>query len=652
MRRAHLEGQKVLESWKEIASYLQRSTATCQRWEIELGLPIHRLDGTPKARVFAYPEEIDRWKVERLHHAETGQAALAEPPHRAYRRAALLAGAFASVAVLAVLAWRFLPKKPISPPVSDKPMASDADAAAGPVVPRREVDLGRITTHSPEALRSYIAGTEFLLWPSGSEGWRAARAHLNKAIELDPEFAMAYSVLASSFGPGEEQTKNMTKAVELSDLVSRRERLMIQGNHFATIGKDNAKSIQAYLKALKIHPNDDMVNEKLANLYMKVREPKKALKFREFLYRKKRSDRIQLSQYALLCTSLGLYDKGIEAYRFYLEQAPEDADMRKRLYDLFWQSGHYEQALEEADRLRAAGADRNVDKVFPLYLMGNYQAAEQLCKDYARAGGSRSVWTARDWLQNIYITQGQLEKAKEQVILGLQEEEKLVESGLVIEYHGRICLRERLAGLHMIEGKWTDAMDEAEKVWALAVDFKHEYYQVDALTLKAEIYLGMGLADQALVMAEKIRELMQPKTPDAMRFFHLVAGEIELKRGELQKAIESLKKAQGLALLYNQADRISPSYPATLASAYLQTGDLRMARKERERIPLIIFGRMFQGFDYAMNYYILGTICEQLRDRAKAIEYYRRFLDLWKAADPIFPEVKDARARLARLKPS
>jgi len=644
-----MEGQKVLESWKEIASYLHRSVATCQRWEIELGLPVHRLDGTPKARVFAYPEEIDRWKVEKLHHAGSDQEALAEPPHHKYRRAILLAGALASLAVLTSLAWKLLSEKTVPSPGGGKPSASGADAAAGPVVPRREVDLGRITTHSPEALRSYIAGCQLLLWPSGSEGWRKARAHLNKAIEIDPEFAMAYSVLASSFGPGEEQTKNMTKAVELSDLVSRRERLMIQANHFATIGKDNAKAIQAYLKALKIHPNDDMANEKLANLYMKVHEPKKALKHREFLYRKSRSDRIQLGQYALLCNNLGLYDKGIEAFQFYLEQAPEDTEMRKRLYDLCWQSGKYELALHEADILKAAGADRNVDKVYPLYFMGNFAGAEQLCKDYARAGGSRSVWAARDWLQNIYITQGQLGKAKEQVIVGLQEEEKLVESGLVIEYHGRICLRERLAGLHMIERKWADAMNEAEKVWALAVDFKHENYQVDALALKAEIYLGMGLADQARAMTEKIRELMQTKTPDAMRFFHLVAGEIELKRGELQKAIDSLKKAQGLALLYNQADRISPSYPATLASAYLQTGDLRMARKEREKIPLIIFGRMFQGFDYAMNFYILGTICERLRDRAKAIEYYRRFVELWKAADPIFPEVEDAKARLARL---
>ncbi len=35
--------------------------------------------------------------------------------------------------------------------------------------------------------------------------------------------------------------------------------------------------------------------------------------------------------------------------------------------------------------------------------------------------------------------------------------------------------------------------------------------------------------------------------------------------------------------------------------------------------------------------------------RLKAVGYYRKFLDLWGDADPIFPEVEDARQRLARL---
>jgi len=50
-----------LESWKEIAAYLHRDIRTSQRWEKELGLPVHRLTNQANSRVFAYTEEIDRW---------------------------------------------------------------------------------------------------------------------------------------------------------------------------------------------------------------------------------------------------------------------------------------------------------------------------------------------------------------------------------------------------------------------------------------------------------------------------------------------------------------------------------------------------------------------------------------------------------------
>jgi tetratricopeptide (TPR) repeat protein len=61
--------KKILDSWKGIADYLKRSEKTCRRLEKELGLPIHRLEDSPKARVFAYKDEIDLW-IEKTQHSE------------------------------------------------------------------------------------------------------------------------------------------------------------------------------------------------------------------------------------------------------------------------------------------------------------------------------------------------------------------------------------------------------------------------------------------------------------------------------------------------------------------------------------------------------------------------------------------------------
>src|SRR5690349_275815 len=49
-----------LDSWKEIAAYLNRDVRTVIRWE-DKGLPVHRVPGGKRQAVFAYPAEIDAW---------------------------------------------------------------------------------------------------------------------------------------------------------------------------------------------------------------------------------------------------------------------------------------------------------------------------------------------------------------------------------------------------------------------------------------------------------------------------------------------------------------------------------------------------------------------------------------------------------------
>ena len=53
----------VLDSWKDIASYLQRDVRTVMRWERTRRLPIHRLPGGKKAAVFALKSELEAWRA-------------------------------------------------------------------------------------------------------------------------------------------------------------------------------------------------------------------------------------------------------------------------------------------------------------------------------------------------------------------------------------------------------------------------------------------------------------------------------------------------------------------------------------------------------------------------------------------------------------
>jgi len=50
-----------IDGWKSIARYLGRDRATVMRWEAARGLPVHRLPGGGRARVFAIGSELDAW---------------------------------------------------------------------------------------------------------------------------------------------------------------------------------------------------------------------------------------------------------------------------------------------------------------------------------------------------------------------------------------------------------------------------------------------------------------------------------------------------------------------------------------------------------------------------------------------------------------
>lgn len=64
---------RVLNSWKEIASYLGRGVRTVQRWEHDLNLPVRRPRGGERSAVLAFPRELDQWLARTpLHHDGNG----------------------------------------------------------------------------------------------------------------------------------------------------------------------------------------------------------------------------------------------------------------------------------------------------------------------------------------------------------------------------------------------------------------------------------------------------------------------------------------------------------------------------------------------------------------------------------------------------
>jgi hypothetical protein len=77
MAQAARNSPSMLNSWKEIASYLDRGVRTVQRWERDLQLPVHRIGKGKRSPVYALVPELKFWLI-------TSQAELGRPekgPH-------------------------------------------------------------------------------------------------------------------------------------------------------------------------------------------------------------------------------------------------------------------------------------------------------------------------------------------------------------------------------------------------------------------------------------------------------------------------------------------------------------------------------------------------------------------------------------------
>ena len=69
-----------LDSWKEIAAYLKRSTRTVRRWERQEGLPVHRHLHGKRSSIYAFAHEIDTWLIGRRVTEGAGQPSLGHAP--------------------------------------------------------------------------------------------------------------------------------------------------------------------------------------------------------------------------------------------------------------------------------------------------------------------------------------------------------------------------------------------------------------------------------------------------------------------------------------------------------------------------------------------------------------------------------------------
>ena len=153
---------------------------------------------------------------------------------------------------------------------------SDLDLSSEQIAGDIDRGLENITTASPEAFKYYSQGREFFI---KGEYYQSIPL-MEKAISLDPEFAMAYRSLASAYYNLRNPTKRkeyVQKAIELSDRISERERYLIQGFYYSGSEKTYDKAVESYTKLIELYPDETQGIHGLGSIYDDIEEWDKAI---------------------------------------------------------------------------------------------------------------------------------------------------------------------------------------------------------------------------------------------------------------------------------------------------------------------------------------------------------------------------------------
>ncbi len=131
--------------------------------------------------------------------------------------------------------------------------------------------LEEVTTSSLEALQAYTQGTMAASDPEKV-------AYYKRAVELDPNFAIAYARLGAASGyEAELSSKYLLKAYELRDRVSLRERFSIESTYYETVTGETEKYIQTYSEWIQSYPGDYVPHIGLSTAYAILGYYEKAL---------------------------------------------------------------------------------------------------------------------------------------------------------------------------------------------------------------------------------------------------------------------------------------------------------------------------------------------------------------------------------------
>ncbi|HEX3252474.1 MAG TPA: tetratricopeptide repeat protein [Pyrinomonadaceae bacterium] len=411
---------------------------------------------------------------------------------------------------------------------SSKAPSSTAPAATGKIA---------VTTSSEEARKEYLAGRDL------QEKLRITDsiAHFDKAISLDPNFALAELNRANVSPTAKEFFDHLNKAVTLSAKASDGERMLIQATE-AGANANPTKQKEILEQLVAAYPNDERAHFNLGGYYFGQQD------FTQAIAHYKKATEIA-PDYSTAYNILGYayrqneaYSDAENAFKKYIELIPNDPNPYDSYAELLLKMGRFDEAITQYNKALA---------IDPNFLNSHFGIAAALAYE-----GKASEADAE--LQKM-TAQARTDGERRTALFGQ----------MVVAADS---------------GKLDQALAEVEKQYALGQKTNDLPAMAGDLQLKGNILLEMGKLDDAKKAYEDALKttnsanVSQQNKDNAARFHHYNLARVAIAKKDLATAktetetfrqgVEAAKNANQLKLAHELAGRIAleeKSYDTAIA---------------------------------------------------------------------------------------
>ena len=464
-------------------------------------------------------------------------------------------------------------------------------------IQKYDVGIEQATTSSLEALKAYSMGNE-----ERSKGrTRESLPFYKRAVERDPNFAMAYARIGVYYGNQEqlEQAKQyVQKAYDLRDRVSERERLYIIEKYYNYITGELDKTIETQKTWARLYPDDFIPHNNLSLNYKIFGNFDEALK------------------------------EGLEAVRL----SPNNISARDNVVASFVGLGRIdeaEQAVREIEKINPDALSVHFNRYFFAFLRRD------------QAGMDREI----EW------TKGKPEEAESTLALAatatyfgkLKQAQDLTNRGLAM-YKAQDRQGESakellsLASNQLVMGKCQEAKENAKAALSL-------YRGRNGLAGAAMVYAGCNDATQAQQIMNELHTSYPTDTIIAAMITPIVQAELEKGRGNIAEALRSLEAVR----IYDRSTVIGLSSNYLRGLLYLEQHTGAEAAAEFKKIIDQPATDPFSPV-HALANLCYGRALTLTGDTSGARKSYQDFFALWKDADPDLPVLVQARKEYDTLR--